>query len=84
MKNRLLLVLLTGCALQAQAPVPTAGNVALPIEEYNRLSDLARKPTAQPARPPMNYVLKAADLRLQIEHQYKSYSKLFDLDFEPG
>lgn len=46
--------------------VPAPGNVALPLEEYNRLIDLASRPAARPSGPPSNHVLKSADLKLKV------------------
>jgi hypothetical protein len=65
MRTHLLIALFAGVTLHAQAPTPAAG-ITLPLEEYNRLSDLARRPSIQPAAPPSNYALKAAELNLRV------------------
>ena len=37
----------------APPPVPSAGNVTLPLDEYNRLLELAGKPIRKPDTPPV-------------------------------
>jgi len=48
------------------APPPAPGNVTLPLEEYNRLLALATKPPKKTDAPPVNYVVKHADLKLRV------------------
>lgn len=50
-------------------PLPDSGNVTLPLDEYNRLVELASKPTKKPERPPLNYSIKRADLKLRVESE---------------
>jgi Carboxypeptidase regulatory-like domain len=50
-------------------PLPDSGNVTLPLDEYNRLVELASKPTKKPERPPVNYSIKRADLKLRVENE---------------
>jgi Carboxypeptidase regulatory-like domain len=45
-------------------PVPSAGNVTIPLEEYNHLIELASRPARKAEVPPLPYVLKRADLKL--------------------
>jgi len=46
-------------------PIPAAGNVALPLDDYNQLLELAaRTPRALPV-PPLDYSLQSADLNFQ-------------------
>ena len=45
-------------------PVPAAGNVTIPLEEYNHLIELASRPARKAEAPPLPYVLKRADLKL--------------------
>ena len=47
-------------------PVPAPGNVTLPLDEYNRLVELASKPTRKPDTPPVPYSVKRADLKLRV------------------
>jgi hypothetical protein len=47
-------------------PLPTSGNVTLPLVEYNRLVDLASKSVKAYELPPVPYTLKRADLKLHI------------------
>jgi len=75
MKNltkRVLIALLfaSAAAVSAQermiAPPPPTGNVTLPLEEYNRLLALANKPPKKTDAPPLNYVIKRAELKLRV------------------
>jgi hypothetical protein len=74
MKNltkRVLIALMfaSAAAVSAQermiAPPPPTGNVTLPLEEYNRLLALANKPPKKTDAPPLNYVIKRAELKLR-------------------
>ena len=47
----------------ALPPVPASGNVTLPLDEYNRLVELASKPTRKPDTPPVPYTMKRADVQ---------------------
>src|SRR5882757_3078751 len=50
----------------APPPVPASGNVTLPLDEYNRLVELASKPTRKPDTPPVPYTMKRADLKFRV------------------
>jgi hypothetical protein len=66
------LLLASAAAVSAQtqermiAPPPPTGNVTLPLEEYNRLLALANKPTRKTDAPPLNYIIKRAELKLRV------------------
>src|SRR5262249_32269814 len=69
-----LITAVTGAALfagTAVAQVPTPGEsprtVTLALREYNRLIDLADRPSPGPAAPPVPAVLASADLRVRVE-----------------
>ena len=47
-------------------PLPSAGNVTLPIAEYNKLLDLAKKPPKRPEAPPMAYTIQHAELKFRV------------------
>jgi hypothetical protein len=47
-------------------PVPASGNVTLPLDEYNRLLELASKPIHKPDTPPVPYTMKRADLKFHV------------------
>ena len=47
----------------AVPPVPSSGNVTLPLDEYNRLLELANKPARKLDTPPVPYTLKRVDLK---------------------
>jgi hypothetical protein len=47
-------------------PLPTSGNVTLPLAEYNRLVDLASRSIKSTEPPPNSYTLKRADLKLHV------------------
>src|SRR5208283_5225161 len=82
MKSRLFVMLLLcsacvarifmGVALAADEkstlPLPNSGNVTLPLEEYNRLVELAAKPPKMPDAPPLAYSIKHADVKLRVEN----------------
>src|SRR5215472_7877781 len=46
--------------------VPSSGNVTLPLDEYNRLLELATKPSRKIETPPVPYTLKRADLKFHV------------------
>jgi len=47
-------------------PVPASGNVTLPLDEYNRLLELANKPARKTDTPPVPYTMKRADLKFHV------------------
>jgi hypothetical protein len=47
-------------------PLPASGDVTLPLEEYNKLVDLANKPAKKPDAPPFAYSIKRAEMKLQV------------------
>jgi len=47
-------------------PVPSSGNVTLPLDEYNRLLELANKPARRIETAPVPYTLKRADLKFHV------------------
>jgi hypothetical protein len=49
-------------------PLPNSGNVTLPLDEYNKLVELAAKPPKKPDIPPLPYSIKHADIRLRVEN----------------
>jgi len=53
----------------ALLPVPASGNVTLPLDEYNRLVELASKPTRKPDTPPVPYTMKRADLKFRVANE---------------
>src|SRR5580700_5408593 len=78
MKNNILvlgLILASVAAEHATAqqkgvlPLPDSGNVTLPLDEYNRLVELAGKSPKKPETPPLNYSIKRADLKLRVENE---------------
>ena len=50
-------------------PQPSSGNVTLPLDEYNRLIELAAKPPKKTSMPPLSYALKRADLNLYVANE---------------
>ena len=53
----------------ALPPVPPSGSVTLPLDEYNRLLELASKPARKLDTPPVPYALKRADLKLRVTNE---------------
>ncbi len=47
-------------------PVPPPGNVTLPLEEYNRLLELANKSPRHVEPAPMPYTIKRGELKLRV------------------
>jgi hypothetical protein len=50
----------------ALPPVPASGNVTLPLDEYNRLLELASKPVKKLDTPPVPYTMKRAELKFTV------------------
>jgi len=50
-------------------PVPQAGNVTLPLEEYNRLLELANKSPRRVETAPLPYTIKRGDLKLRVANE---------------
>ena len=78
--KRVLSVLLTGLLFYPEyllagdkagpvPPVPLSGNVTLPLDEYNRLLELANKPTRKSDTPPVPYTMKRADLKFRVGNE---------------
>jgi hypothetical protein len=47
-------------------PLPPAGNVTLPLDEYNKLRELGSKPEKRPEKPPVPFAIKRADLKFRV------------------
>jgi hypothetical protein len=70
MRTRVLLVILVlSAAAQAQNgfPVPAAGNVTLPLVEYNKLVELAGQPPKKPDTPPYPFVVDSVQMNLEVK-----------------
>jgi hypothetical protein len=50
-------------------PIPPAGNVTMPLDEFNRLMELAGKPRSKPNPPPIRYAIKRAELQLRATNE---------------
>lgn len=74
MKSRLFTMMLAGiCAAslcwaqqKPTLPLPDSGNVTLPLDEYNKLIELAGKPPKKPDLAPLPYSIKHADVKLHV------------------
>jgi hypothetical protein len=67
MTNRGLLFVITVSAMgQNNLPLPAAGNVTLPLEEYTKLVELARQQPKKSEAPPLPYIVKNARMNLQV------------------
>ncbi|HJX85503.1 MAG TPA: carboxypeptidase-like regulatory domain-containing protein, partial [Candidatus Angelobacter sp.] len=53
---------------KGQLPLPAARNVTLPLSEYDRLVELARKSAKTREVPPLPYALKRAELKLHVNN----------------
>jgi hypothetical protein len=73
MKKALLLVILIlpTCVIAQDktVPVPSTGNVTLPLDEYNHLMELASKPARKTDTPPVPYIMKCAGLKLRAANE---------------
>ena len=49
-------------------PLPVSGSVTLTLDEYNRLMELAAKPSKRPEIAPLPYSVKHADVKLRVEN----------------
>ncbi len=47
-------------------PLPTSGDVTLPLDEYNKLTELASKSAVKPEVPPIPYSIKRAAMKLRV------------------
>jgi hypothetical protein len=69
-KSLIAVVFLIGVPLfgqdKAALPVPQAGNVTLPLDEYNRLLELANKTPRRIESAPLPYSIKRADIKLRV------------------
>ena len=70
--RRSLLILMSVVSLtvfgqeKSSLPLPTSGNVTLPLDEYNRLVELAGRPPKKPDTPPLPYAIQCAEMRLRV------------------
>src|SRR6266699_2899875 len=59
----------TGAAQQPPRPNDSTRAVTLSLAEYNRLIDLANRPSQGPAVAPVASVLSGAELRVRVERE---------------
>jgi hypothetical protein len=70
--KKFLTILVLCCSITVLAqdrsdyPLPSSGNVTLPLDGYNKLIELANKPVSKPENPPIPYAIKRADLKLRV------------------
>jgi hypothetical protein len=73
MKKALLFVILilsvSAFAQDKSVPVPPEGSVALPLDEYNHLVELASRPARKTDTPPVPYIMKCAELKLRAANE---------------
>jgi hypothetical protein len=50
-------------------PIPQAGNVTLPLDEYNRLLELANRSPRRVESAPLPYTIKRGDLKLRVANE---------------
>jgi carboxypeptidase family protein len=48
-------------------PLPDSGDVTLPLDEYNKLLELASRPVKKPDVAPQNFSIKCADLKFRVD-----------------
>ncbi|HVN19355.1 MAG TPA: carboxypeptidase-like regulatory domain-containing protein [Dongiaceae bacterium] len=76
MKSTIITSALIGCVClmsicwaqekNSSLPLPDPGNVTLPLDEYNKLVEMAAKPPKKPDVAPLPYSIKHADLNLRV------------------
>lgn len=54
---------------KGELPLPNSGDVTLPLDQYNKLLELASKPAKRPEAPPQNYSIQCAELKFQVENE---------------
>jgi Carboxypeptidase regulatory-like domain len=54
---------------KSELPLPNSGDVTLPLDQYNKLLELASKPAKRPEAPPQNYSIQCAELKFQVENE---------------
>lgn len=59
---------------RALLPIPSTGNVTLPLDEYTRLLELASKPKPTLEAPPVTHAVKRGDLHLRVNNECVSGS----------
>ena len=72
MKPRTLFVIVVAAlsaAAQSAVPLPQAGNVSLPLDEYDRLKELAANTPKKAEEPPMAYIVQNADCKMRVTDQ---------------
>jgi Carboxypeptidase regulatory-like domain len=63
---------------RALLPIPSTGNVTLPLDEYTHLLELAGKSRPKLEAPPVPYAVKRADLHLRVNTECVSGSVSFE------
>ena len=48
-------------------PLPDSGDVTLPLDQYNKLLELASRPVKKPDVAPQNFSIKCADLKFHVD-----------------
>jgi hypothetical protein len=70
--KKLLMALMLSLSMTAIAqdrsglPLPSPGSVTLPLDEYNKLLELANKPETRIESAPISYAIKRASLKLRV------------------
>ena len=64
-------------AMMAQ-PVPAPGNVTIPLNEYDRLVELASRPPVESTAPPLRHAVKSANITLEVKGESVSGAVLIE------
>jgi len=84
MKNHLLRFILAVTmippaeAQNSSIPTPASGNVAVPLDEYTKLVELARRPPQKSDAPPLSYAIESAEMNLQVDGEFVSGTVLLE------
>lgn len=54
-------------AQKSPLPLPDSGDVTLPLDEYNKLLELASRPVKKPDVAPQNFSIKCAQLKFHVD-----------------
>src|SRR2546425_6439507 len=74
----LLVVLSALAAASGQVSTPAPGTVTMPLDEYNRLLELANQPAKKAEAPPVPFAIKRAHLDLQAGGESAAGAIQFD------
>lgn len=73
-----ILVAVSAAWAQSNVPLPAPGNATIPLDEYNKLVELAAQPPKKSDAPPFRHVLKSAEMNLEVKGESVSGSIILE------